>query len=65
MLFVVSGLQITAKLCSDVLGAVVDGVLPLDDGAAVVKDTLAILSSGDIKLSPAALKVCPLAVVVL
>eukprot|EP00696_Hemimastix_kukwesjijk_P007360 gnl/Hemi2/1931_TR687_c1_g1_i2.p1 gnl/Hemi2/1931_TR687_c1_g1~~gnl/Hemi2/1931_TR687_c1_g1_i2.p1 ORF type:complete len:1247 (-),score=148.47 gnl/Hemi2/1931_TR687_c1_g1_i2:385-4125(-) len=38
------------KLCSDVLGAVVEGTVSLEDGSAVIADTLAILASKEIKL---------------
>ena len=44
--------QLTAKLCQEVLGGVVDGAIPLDDdSASVVRDTLSILTSKEIKLS--------------
>ena len=44
--------QLTAKLCQEVLGGVVDGAIPLDDDtASVVRDTLGILTSKEIKLS--------------
>jgi hypothetical protein len=44
-------LQLTARLCQDVLAAVVDGTLPLDGKAeAVLGDALLLLSSKEIKL---------------
>ena len=44
-------LQLTAKLCQDVLAAVVDGTLPVDGKAeAVLGDALLLLSSKEIKL---------------
>ena len=35
----------------EVIGGLVDGAIPLDDGVGVVKDTLAILASKEIKLT--------------
>jgi condensin-2 complex subunit D3 len=43
--------QITAKLCQEVLAAIVDGGLPLQSSTEVLSDTLAILGSKDIKIS--------------
>ncbi|KAK3583282.1 hypothetical protein CHS0354_011171 [Potamilus streckersoni] len=44
--------QLTAKLVQEVLGGVVDGLLPLNDSTChILKDTLVILSSKEIKLS--------------
>ncbi|KAL5008695.1 hypothetical protein ScPMuIL_014276 [Solemya velum] len=44
--------KVTAKICQEVLGAVVDGVMPLDeDSSALMQDALGILSSKEIKLS--------------
>jgi condensin-2 complex subunit D3 len=44
--------QITAKLCQDVLGGVVDEVIPLNSNSSnVLADTLAVLCSSEIKLA--------------
>ncbi|KAI0221272.1 Condensin-2 complex subunit D3 [Lamellibrachia satsuma] len=44
--------QLTGKLCSEVLAAVVDEVIPLDaDTSTILQDTLSILSSKEIRLS--------------
>lgn len=44
-------LQITQSLCQDILAAVVDGTLPINDAShGVISDALTILSSKDIKL---------------
>jgi condensin-2 complex subunit D3 len=44
--------QLTAKLCQEVLGGVVDKVILLDESSIpVIRDTLAILTSKEIKLS--------------
>ncbi|XP_063400127.1 condensin-2 complex subunit D3-L-like [Mytilus trossulus] len=44
--------QMTAKMAQEILGGVVDGIIPLNDKSSVLlKDTLAILSSKEIKLS--------------
>lgn len=44
--------QLTAKLCHEVLGSVVDEIIPLDeDSVPIIKDTLMILSCKEIKLS--------------
>ncbi|XP_052706272.1 condensin-2 complex subunit D3-like isoform X1 [Crassostrea angulata] len=44
--------QITAKICTEILGGVVDNVITLDDkSSALLKDALAILSCKEIKLS--------------
>ncbi|CAG2210196.1 NCAPD3 [Mytilus edulis] len=44
--------QMTAKMAQEILGGVVDGIIPLNEKSSVLlKDTLAILSSKEIKLS--------------
>ena len=40
----------SARLCSEVLSGFADGVLPLDSAAEVLRDTLHILASKDIKV---------------
>ncbi|XP_046375579.2 condensin-2 complex subunit D3-like isoform X1 [Haliotis rufescens] len=50
--------QLSAKICQDILGSAVDGVLPLEgESTAILQDALAILGSKEIKLS--SLKVRP------
>ncbi|XP_055997299.1 condensin-2 complex subunit D3-like isoform X2 [Ostrea edulis] len=44
--------QMTAKICTEILGGVVDNVIPLDNtSSSLLKDALAILSCKEIKLS--------------
>ncbi|XP_048580995.1 condensin-2 complex subunit D3 [Nematostella vectensis] len=44
--------NLTGKLCQEVLGAITDGAIPLDeDSGSLLKDTLTILNSRGIKLS--------------
>lgn len=44
--------QLTAKLCQEVIGGMVDEVIPLDaDGVGVIKDSLAVLACKEIKLT--------------
>ncbi|ESO91741.1 hypothetical protein LOTGIDRAFT_233338 [Lottia gigantea] len=44
--------QLTSKLCQDILGGVVDNILPLNEKSLpLLKDSLAILSSKEIKIS--------------
>ena len=45
--------QVTSKLCEEVLGAVADGALPLDDCHDVLEDALHVLASKEIRLSAA------------
>jgi len=44
--------NLAAKLCQDVLGALVDGAMPFSEAACdVVKDALVVLASKEIKLA--------------
>ncbi|XP_065903031.1 condensin-2 complex subunit D3-L-like isoform X3 [Dysidea avara] len=44
--------QLSAKLCQEVLGAMVDNILPFDDATfPLIRDALFVLASKDIKLS--------------
>ena len=48
----VERIQLTQRLCQEVLAAVADGSLPFNDGVrAVLTDTLGVLSGADIKVS--------------
>jgi hypothetical protein len=40
----------SARLCSEVLSGFADGVLPLDSASEVLRDTLHILASKDVKV---------------
>lgn len=41
-----------ARLCSEVLSGFADGIIPLDSASEVLRDTLTILASKDIKVLP-------------
>ncbi|XP_033751450.1 LOW QUALITY PROTEIN: condensin-2 complex subunit D3-like [Pecten maximus] len=43
--------QLTDKIVQEILGGIVDGIIPLDEGSACLQDSLAILASKEIKLS--------------
>jgi hypothetical protein len=44
-------IQITARLCEEILGGVADGTLELQESEGVLGDALHILASKEIKLS--------------
>lgn len=56
-LFLLSGFpdeqkfQTTAKICQEILGGIVDGVLPLRESTELLADALSILSSKEIKIN--------------